>query len=318
MSYLYLFKVKEMPSKLTTQEFIRRANYLHDNFYDYSKVEYKHSGMKVIITCNTHGDFLQRPCTHLEGKGCPKCKAIKTAKALKYTTADFVKKAKEKHGEKYSYDESVYVGAMNDIAIICFKHGVFNQIPTQHLRGHGCPDCATNGNKLTLEEFVRRSKIVHGDRYDYSSVEYINGYTKVKIGCSKHGVFEQIPYSHMNTSGCPHCQTSKGEERIASILRKNTINFVREYKIPNSEYKLRYDFYISEHNVIIEFHGIQHYEPVKYFGGEETLSKVKFRDMIKRELAQLSGYRYLEIHYTYLDELSEEEFEQRLLKCIYE
>lgn len=304
-----------MPSKLTTQEFIRRANILHDSYYNYSKVDYQHGRIKITIICPVHGDFSQDPNTHLEGKGCQKCKAVKTAKALSYTTDDFVKKAITVHGDKYDYSNVSYSGSTNKVTIRCFKHGLYDQPAYRHLRGHGCSECAIDGFKLSSEDFLNRSNTIHGDRYNYDLTTYINGYTKVKIECTEHGVFEQTPSSHLNGTGCPNCHSSKGEELIARILKKNNIPFTREYKIPTSGYKFRYDFHLPDHNLLIEFHGVQHFEPVSYFGGEETLSKVMLRDRLKRELAEFSKFKYLEIHHSLLHELTNEEFERRLIYC---
>jgi hypothetical protein len=120
---------------------------------------------------------------------------------------------------------------------------------------------------LSTDEFVKRSKVIHKNKYDYTATDYVHGKLKVKITCPTHGEFRQSPNNHLNGSGCPTCKSSRGEMLIAQILSKHDIAFVQEYKLPNIHYKFRYDFYLPDYRLLIEFHGIQHYHPVGYFGG---------------------------------------------------
>lgn len=149
----------------------------------------------------------------------------------------------------------------------------FKQRPSVHLKGGGCPKCANEltGNLLraTLEEIIQKFIITHGSKYDYSKVVYRDMHTKVIIICPIHGEFVQTPRSHLNGCGCPICDESKGERLVATILDKHNIKYIREYKIPGNNYRFRYDFYLSEFNILIEFHGEQHYKPIKHFGGIE-------------------------------------------------
>ena len=120
------------------------------------------------------------------------------------TTEEFIQKAKQIHGNKYDYSQTVYVNGLSKIKIICSVHGVFEQRAYAHLSGQSCPHCYGNA-KLTAKQFIQKARKVHDDKYDYSMVEYINNYTKVKIICPKHGVFEQIPNSHLQGRGCTIC-----------------------------------------------------------------------------------------------------------------
>src|SRR6056300_1433370 len=78
--------------------------------------------------------------------------------------------------------------------------GVLNPFSQQKLQTAG-----VKMPKKTLEEVIVEFREVHGDRYDYSKVNYVNSHTKVTIICSEHGVFWQKPYSHKNGNGCPEC-----------------------------------------------------------------------------------------------------------------
>ena len=124
----------------------------------------------------------------------------------KLSTEEFIKKAREVHGDKYDYSKVVYVKSKTKVTIICPKHGEFLQTPQKHLYGQGCPICGCKSG-LTTEEFIKKARAVHGDRYDYSKVEYVNAQTPVVIICPKHGEFLQNPSSHTDGRGCKKCAT---------------------------------------------------------------------------------------------------------------
>jgi len=186
--------------KKTTKDFIQEAKEVHGNIYDYSKVKYKNTHTKVTIICPKHGEFKQTPSSHLNGQGCSKCSGLK-----KLTTKEFIKKAKEIHGDRYDYSKVEYIQNKKPVIIICPEHGEFEQKPNSHLMGSGCLKCKRRSYKYTIKEYIQKAKEIHGDRYDYSKVEYINNKTEIIIICSKHGEFKQIPHYHLSGNGCPKC-----------------------------------------------------------------------------------------------------------------
>lgn len=133
-----------MSAKLTVKEFIERSVSAHGDKYDYSKSEYKSKDACVDIICPTHGLFSQTPNNHWKGKGCPLCSGNK-----KSGTDEFVKKAKEIHGDSYGYTKAEYINNRTHVTITCPKHGDFNQTPYKHLSGHGCPACGLDKRKET-------------------------------------------------------------------------------------------------------------------------------------------------------------------------
>ena len=302
-----------MSKKVTTETFIEKAKAIHGDKYDYSLVDYKNAKTKVKIICPVHGVFEQTPNSHLNGRGCSKCKPDKISKKLSFTTEEFIKKAKEVHGDKYDYSLVDYKGICEKVKIICPTHGIFEQFPNNHInQKQGCPVCKRKESlqkrtgktkKLTTEEFIKKAKEIHGDKYDYSLVDYKNSHIKVKIICPIHGIFEQTPNNHLNGQDCPSCKISNGEKEIAKWLDKNGFKnkYKKEYYFDNFKSKnnkyFRYDFYIPLKNLLIEYNGIQHYKPSEYFGGQNSFLLRKHYDWLKRKYARDNGYKLLTIPY---------------------
>lgn len=297
--------------KITTEIFIKKAQDIHNNKYSHLKASYKKYHDKLIITCPNHGDFIQSPYLHLRGSGCPLCYGNN-----RITTEKFIQKAQNIHGNKYSYELSCYINNRIKLIITCPKHGNFQQRPTRHLSGDGCPKCGiistTNKNKLTTEEFIRRAEKIHGKHYDYSKSNYIGWDIPLTIICSRHSEFEQKPIIHLNYCGCPDCgNNSKGELRIKEFLESKDISFIREMKFDDciSIHKLRFDFYIPTLNTVIEFDGIQHFKPINVFGGVKEFQSIKNRDEIKNSYCKTNSINLIRIKYN-------ENIENKLNKCI--
>ncbi len=306
--------------KQRNESFLKKATEIHNDKYDYSKVNYIDSQTKVIIGCPKHGDFFQRPNGHISGKGCPKCGSEIRANKTRLVNDDLIKKFVDVHKNRYSYDNISYKNNRTKILITCKLHGDFLQIPNNHLLGKGCPKCKAVKTSLrckyNTEEFIEKARSVHGDLYDYSKVNYSCTRTKVIINCSKHGDFLQIPNNHLLGKGCPTCSSSKGEILIRNILLKHNIKYTQEYRIPLQGNKFRYDFYLPDCNLLIEFHGSQHYFPVKFFGGDDGFKKTKLRDGLKISLAKDLHYKLLIVSYMFLEKNTVETFESLLLEAI--
>lgn len=293
---------------LSLEEFINKAKEVHGNKYDYSKVEYKNNRTKICIICPEHGEFWQTPNVHLSSKcGCPQCGHIKCGH-IKCgdninATQEFIARAINTHGDKYDYSKVTYTDHNDKVTIICPKHGEFKQTPASHLSGSGCPTCATEriaeACKLTKEQFIKNSKYWHGDRYDYSKVEYVNNYTPVTIICKEHGEFKQLPSNHMDGAGCPLCEkTSNGEKSVIDILTSNQIEYIPQYKLPskvNPSGFMFVDFYLPNYNIFIEYNGIQHYEKVNIW--KNQFERQQARDEELRQYCKENNIKLIEIRY---------------------
>lgn len=130
--------------RYSTTDFIAKAAALHNHKYTYDKVIYLKSDVKVTITCPIHGNFEQSPAMHLSGNGCPSC-----AKNKKLDVESFIKKANAVHNNAYTYANVVVQSAHTKVTITCPTHGDFEQIPSSHLAGRGCPLCAKSGYKVS-------------------------------------------------------------------------------------------------------------------------------------------------------------------------
>lgn len=131
------------------------------------------------------------------------------------TKKQFIKKAKLIHGSTYDYSLINYTKDKVKIDIICPIHGQFSQRAGAHTQGQGCPKCATDKSKedkkYTLEQFIKKSKIIHKGKYCYSKVNYINNQIKVIITCRKHGDFEQKPNNHLRGNNCYKCYVEENK-----------------------------------------------------------------------------------------------------------
>ncbi len=272
-----------------TFDFIKKAKDIHGSKYDYSLVNFINSRTKVKIICPEHGLFEQRANNHIAGKnGCPKCAQQKRNNKKLVGTQEFINRSIKVHGDKYNYSLVEYKKGKNRVEIICPIHWIFEQTPTKHMAGAGCPKCG--GSKLlTTSEFVEKCHQVHGNTYDYSKVKYVGNKTKVTIVCKKHGEFLQKPGSHLSGAGCPICNQSKGELGIAKYLRVHNIIYIPQYKFDDckNKRKLPFDFAIFESDgslkFLIEYQGIQHFKSVDFFGGKDSFEYTVANDKIKKD-----------------------------------
>lgn len=260
-----------MTKRLTTAEFIVKAILVHGTKYDYSKSEYVTAHEPVTIICKQHGEFPQPPTSHLCGAGCSKCGIIASHRNTTKNVSEFINQAIIIHGDKYDYSKVNYINSFDRINIICKQHGIFSQTPNDHLSGYGCADCSRNRKSTTIE-FIDKAILIHGDRYDYSKVDYINNITPVVIICKIHGGFPQSPTSHLRGSNCVQCSTNNISKMcidwLESIMQAENIFIqhagnIGEYKIKCTRYKA--DGYCKETNTIYEFYGDRwHGNPNKF------------------------------------------------------
>ena len=233
--------------KMTTNEFILKSIEKHSNRFDYSKVFYINMKNKVIIICKEHGEFLQNPNNHLNGQGCFNC----ASDDKRSNKIEFINKCEKIHNDKYDYSLVEYKSVTTEVKIICKEHGIFEQIPNYHLSGNGCPKCCKS-SKIDNLEFIKRARIKHGDKYDYSLTNYVNSFTNVDITCKEHGVFNQNPANHLFDNGCSKCGSTYGIKENKWLDSFGIKKEYRQYKIE----KYFVDGYDHITNTIYEFNNL--------------------------------------------------------------
>jgi hypothetical protein len=197
----------------------------------------------------------------------------------KLTTEEFIRRSKEKFGDKYDYSISVYKNRRTNIEYICKIHGVIEQRPDLHMNGYGCHKCYNKGRTI-LEDFIKRSNIIHNNKYTYDKVIYVRAKSKVMITCPIHGDFPQKPNDHLCGYGCIKCsgRYSKKDEFIqnANKIHNNKYEYsLVEYK--NNKTKVK---------IICKEHGIFEQRPDNHIHGygcfycNESLGEKKIRKFL--------------------------------------
>lgn len=154
---------------------------------------------------------------------------------MAYTVEQFIEKARQIHGDKYDYSKVEYINCKTKVCIICPIHGEFWQKPYAHLYGQDCPKCSHRSCRYTNEEWIEKAKQIHGDKYDYSKVNYLDAKTKVCIICRKHGEFWQYPNVHLKGCGCVKCFAEFNKDNVDTFIFK--ANKIHKYKYDYSKVK---------------------------------------------------------------------------------
>jgi very-short-patch-repair endonuclease len=245
--------------------------------------------------------------------------------SLSSNTDEFIKKARNIHGDKYDYSEVKYVGNKKQVKVICNKkdkdgveHGSWMTTPNLHLSGSGCQKCGwerTHGwNQSNTDEFIKRSRKIHGDKYDYDNVKYTKRDKDVIIVCHKkdkegkeHGPWLSMPGNHLRGSGCPKCVNSKGENIIERLLQEQGIYYIDQYKNEycysfrgiNKNRKcslLKFDFYLPHLKIIIEYDGAYHFQK-HHSNTDESFMFDVLNDREKNNFTKLKGIKLIRISY---------------------
>lgn len=136
---------------------------------------------------------------------------------------EFLTRSRELHGDKYDYRLVESYRSRSQVPIICPHHGRFEQVVSQHLKGHGCRSCAAAKSAAdqtqTLDQFLSKCRKVHGDRYDYSLVSDYGYGSKATIICATHGPFQQLVHNHLAGRGCVQCPRAKRTKSLEGFLR---------------------------------------------------------------------------------------------------
>lgn len=282
---------------IDTAEFLKRAQEKHGDRYSYPNLNVKRSGDIIKIICKDHGEFEQKARLHYEGGGCKKC-AIEN---LKVTFSEFLEKANEVHNGKFNHPDGDFFDT-DYIRVECPKHGIFTQIRNYHLIGHDCKKCynekVIEKSTITKEEFLKKSKEVHGDRFDYSKVFYKDHKEEVIIICKQHGEFLQRPRYHMDGKSCYKCHTDNSRINIDDFLKTSKKVHNNKFDYSKVNFTDRYDYV----EIICPTHGSFSQAALKHMYGsgckkcavdEQRVTKEEFIE--RANIAHKNKYDYSKV-----------------------
>lgn len=221
----------------------------------------------------------------------------------KKTTEEFLIEAKIKWNNFYSYPNLEYKSNKIHIAIECPNHGIFLQRPNDHLTGYGCRKCGIERTSISKtsnkKSFIEKSNKLYLNYYNYDKVIYNKSDINIIITCPKHGDFNKSPNSHLMGQGCPNCKISKGELGIKNFLDKKNIKYLYQhtFKDCKNKYVLKFDFYLPDYNMCIEYDGQQHYKCKEFWGGKKAFEYLKINDEIKNLYCKEKGITLYRIKY---------------------
>jgi hypothetical protein len=284
----------------TKEQIINEATKIYGNIYDYSLIKDAGRNEKIKIICKKHGIFEKYVYEFLDEKrGCPKCSIEEKYKKID----EFIKDSEiEKRNISIIGD---FKNSSTKTTFRCEKCGYeWVALPSKIQSGRGCPKCSKH-IKPTTDEFIKKSKEIHKEDYDYSLVNIDNATYKnnyhVDIICKKHGIFSQSIHLHMNGGGCPICKESNLEKEIRHFLDEQNIKYEMYWKNENMRNKnpLSLDFYLPEYNMAIECQGKFHFEIINALGGEIAYKRQNDNDIIKHNFCKKNNIKLL--YYTNLN-----------------
>lgn len=222
---------------------------------------------------------------NLSNKKCRYCNLIENSKLVKDGVIEIIKI--DEHGQ----------GGL--VYVKCNNGHMYRQDRRNLLANKGCKTCYTTNKSFKIKDVIVIFNRIHGDHYTYDLSNYRNLHTKIKISCKNGHTFHQKVSNHMQGKGCPICRESLGERTISKYLNDNKIRYERQKKFKECKYinHLPFDFYLLDHNICIEYDGIQHSIPVSVFGGQKEFEKTKIKDEIKDKYCLDNKIRLIRISY---------------------
>ena len=280
--------------KKTNKQFKKEVFDLVGNEYEfldsyinaYTKIKVKHNKCESVYEVT--------PSAFLRGNRCPYC--VGNAKK---TNTQFKKEVFNLVGTEYTFLDS-YVNARTRLRVKHTQCGnIYKVAPRYFIEGSRCPYCSGYMKKTTTQ-FKQEVFDLVGNEYTFLD-SYANAYTKIRVKHNKCGTIYKVrPYSFLEGYRCPYCNSPKGEIIITKILNNLNINY--EYQKTFSNLKdtqpLSYDFFIPDQNILIEYQGIQHYQPVSHFGGKVKFKIQQERDKLKSDYAKDHDYNLIAVPYT--------------------
>lgn len=219
------------------EEIIYFFNKIHNNKYDYSKIVYPSTDKQTII-CPIHGEFLQSLYKHRRGEGCPKCGGT-----LKKTNEEFIQELKDIYHDKYDLSKINYTNSDTKVTLICSKHGEYDYLPSQLLRGSGCKFCKCSISENKIEQLLYKNEIDFIPQCNCLKLKWL-GKQSLDFFLPKYNI-------GIECQGCQHFRPIKafrGNETFMEVLRRD-----EEKRQKCKENGLRLIYYTNEHTIPLWF-----------------------------------------------------------------
>lgn len=281
--------------KNNNEFFIKKASEVHNNLYNYNKVNYIGALKKVMVTCPTHGDFEQIASNHLRGFGCKKCYLENANVDQKYSNDEFIEKANKTHHDFYNYNKTKYFNSKADVTITCPVHGDFEQIAGNHLSGFGCKKCSEtiSSRHQELMNFLdgHNIKYIINDREVIKPYEIDIYIDNNKLGIEYHGVHWHSVKNNKYLHYKKFCLAIKNDIKLLQIFENEWLENKDLVKsmILNNLKLLKNRVYAR--NCVIKSIENKEYDNFcinNHIQGKRT-TKIKLGLFLKNELIQIIG-----------------------------
>lgn len=303
--------MKKGSVRKTHEQFVNELSMVNSNIEVLGM--YTKAKEKLLVRCKIHeNEFYATPDNLLRGRGCPICGRERAKNKMKKDFTEIVNEFELRGITLLSTEEEINTLATDRLRYLCPIHGEQTILWANFKKGAGCRKCADEDNSLKMRQETWEKICEYFQHSEYELLSTFNEYVGANISClrcscKKHGEFN-ISWTNLNKfEGCPICNSSAGERRIFAFLKNNNLQFQHPYRFDDligmGGKKLSYDFYLPDYNLLIEYQGQQHQEPVSFNNctSDET-AKRNFKRQIehderKKNYANHNNYSLLEIWY---------------------
>ena len=273
-------------------EYVKK--FIEDNGYILISTDYKNSSTKLKMICDKGHECEICFDKFRRNRRCRTCDSIrKTKQQVKLTTDDIIEQL-SKWNLKLLDDSFKGINKKMNVSCLKCNHSFSLTFASIKKSVHKCQFCHK------AEMLKKTKEVLNSIGYELLSEEYITNKHKLIIKCNQGHIFEASRDSVICGNECPYCKNqSKGERKILDFLEKHNIEYVQQKTFSQLKFKrsLRFDFFLPQQNIVIEFDGVQHFEPVKLFGGEENFEYVKIKDELKNNFCKQNNIKIIRIAY---------------------